>query len=150
MSEFKNAHRFLELYFREAKDKLPFKTYDEFIQHYRIDHFLWENYREKVIHDDTLMFLDKAFEHVSRDDGAAAMKSLAANTVPGKVPKSQAYFDALSGQVEKFSFMDAVEVAKETGKDMGKVAAAGLGIWAAKVLAGAALVYVAKQALAAK
>tara|TARA_B100001971_G_C18268010_1_gene596167 strand:+ start:19551 stop:19994 length:444 start_codon:yes stop_codon:yes gene_type:complete len=144
---YEKANRYLKFYYDNAKSKLPFSSYDEFVQHYRVDKFLLENYGEKVVHDDFLKFFDKALEYSSDNDAKQAMLSLAKNTQNGKTPSSQSFYDSLSGQVESFSFEDGLEVIKETGKDLGKVAVAGAGLFLLKVGATALVGYYLKKYL---
>lgn len=146
---FELVEKYLGFYFREAKEKLPFNSLDELIQHYRIDHFLYENYGEKVIFDDNLELMESSFNIAGKEDSMAAMRSLAARTEAGKVPSFQTILNSLSGQVESFTFQDAIEVTKDVGEKVAATAAAGIGLWAAKVVAGFILVGYLKKYLKA-
>lgn len=141
------THKYMRLFFNEAKDKLPFDNYEDFIQYYRVDHYLLENYNELVIFDDFLESQNKAFEIAGHDDSVDAMKALARETQKGKTPHYSAFKQALAGQVESFTFQDAVNVAEKTAKDVGKVAMAGAGLWLAKVIGGFIVVSMLKSYL---
>lgn len=142
------ARTYLKVYFDKAKSKLPAKDFEGFIQHYRVDHFLLENYGDYREFDESLERLGKTFEnHASRSDILAAMDTLARTTVQGKVPNIQSFYDVLAGQVDSFTFQDFKGVVKKTASDVGGVVVTGLSLWAAKVLAGAALLYFVKKQL---
>lgn len=147
MNDFELANKYLKIYYDKAKDKLPFDSFDDFKDHYRIDKFLYENYGEKIIHDDFFIFFEKALSFASSSDRQAAMIRLANQTEKDKTPSNQSFYDALSDRVESFTFQDAIEVGKNSAKDVGKVALAGLGLWTAKVLGGVLVAYYFKKYL---
>lgn len=141
---FELVDKYLGFYFREAKEKLPFSSYNEFLQHYRTDTDYDGNI---VIHDDYLERMEASFRIAGDSDTKRAMQNLADRTEAGKTPSFQTILNSLSGQVESFTFEDALEVSKDVGEKVVATAAAGVGLWAAKVIAGFILVGYLKKYL---
>lgn len=143
---FELVEKYLGFYFREAKEKLPFNSLDELIQHYRTDTDYDGNI---VVHDDYLERMEASFRIAGDSDTKRAMQNLADRTQAGKTPSFQTILNSLSGQVESFTFEDALEVSKDVGEKVAATAAAGIGLWAAKVVAGFILVGYLKKYLKA-
>ena len=99
---FEKAKRYLEIYYKQVKDRIPeYKTFDDFIYHYRVDHYLLENYGELVEHNDFLESFDKALDNASHEDIINAMNVLASQTNDNKVPTNQDFFNVLINEFHK-------------------------------------------------
>jgi len=130
--EYEKARRYLKIYYDLVKKKIPsYKTFDDFVQHYRVDHYLYENYGEYIEHDDFLDSFNGALEHASHEDAMDAMNELASQTRLNKVPTSQDFFNSLIDSVQSFSFEDLKGVLKKSGEQIATVAVAGVGLYMA-------------------
>lgn len=123
---FPKARQALVLYFSLAKDKVPFVSANDLIEHYRT-HYYGDG-SGFVKHDDFLEEFDKAIGYAgNKNNITTAMKKLADKTPKGKAPKNEAFFNALSDQVAKFTFGDAVAATTAGLKDAVVTVTAGAG-----------------------
>jgi hypothetical protein len=131
------ARKYLEIYYSRVKTKLPqFKTFEDFVQHYRVDHFLFENYGEYIEFDDFLESYGKSLSYASEYDRMLSIEKLVNKTVSNQVPTSQSFYDALISSVQSFTFEDAKNVIKKSGEQIITVASVGVGVYLAIGLVG--------------
>lgn len=136
---YNNAKRALRIFWDAGKSKLPFESFEAMIDYYRTDFDVTDVLGNPIKHDDFLRFFEQSLNYSSPSDTQAAMKSLAASLPKGKIPNTSSFFDALSNQVEKFTFEDAKEVLAKTveqAKEVATVAAVGgVGLFLLKMVA---------------
>lgn len=145
-----NAKRALKVFWDKAKNKLSFKSFEEMIEYYRTDFDVTDVLGNPLKHDDFLETFNKAVGYVSDwDDVRSAMQSLADNLPKGKIPSTSSYFDALSNQVERFTFNDAKTVVNKTveqAKDVAiGVAIGGASLWAMYAVGALLLIMMANR-----
>jgi hypothetical protein len=143
---YEKARRYLKIYYDKVKNKIPeYKDFESFVYHYRVDHFLLENYGELIEHDDFLEAFDKALDIASHDDIMNAIDNLASQTKQNTVPTSQDFFNALIDSVQSFSFEDLKGVVKKSSQQVAQVAVAGVGLYLAIGLGSLLFVMVATR-----
>ena len=130
MKTYPNARSALLTFYITAGAKLPVKSFDELVQHYRTHRY---SDGEILMHDDFLEEFDGAVKVPQKIDTTTAMKKLASATPQGKLPNTQAFFKALADQAGSLTAREftgaVVEGLKDTAKTAAGLATAGLGIY---------------------
>lgn len=129
----------LKIFWDNAKSKLPFSSFEEMIEYYRTDFDTLDVLGKPIKHDDFLYGFDKAVGYVSSSsDLRNAMVNLARSMPKNKTPRSLDFYDALSGQVESFTYSDVQTIANNTVtaiKDTAKTfVIGGASLWLIKVI----------------
>ena len=119
---YEKAKSALRVFYDAAKTKLPFKSFDEMLTHYRT-HVRIDG--STLIHDDFLEELEGAVR-IASVETSIAMRNLANATPNGMVPKTQAFFKALSSQVIKLTASEFGVAVVKGLKQAGTVAAVGI------------------------
>lgn len=119
------ARQALTIYFNFAKGKLPFANVNDFIEHYRTHYYSDGTYLK---HDDFLDSFDSALRvPTNKNDMTKAMQKLAEKTPAGKIPKNEAYFNALVDQVSNFGFTEIAKSVAQGAKEFAQTATIGIG-----------------------